>query len=105
MKRIVLGTQDAAALKALASRIKTARLKRNLTQNEMAERAGIGRLTYLALEGGNPGVSLATMIRVMNVMGYPEWIEAILQSDPIGDDHLAFSGRKRAGGRRDLEDF
>jgi transcriptional regulator with XRE-family HTH domain len=105
MKRITLPSQDEAALRAFASRIKLARLKRNLTQIDMAERAGIGRLSYLALENGNPGTSLATVIRVMNVLGYPEWLETILQSDPIGDDLVAFYGRKRAGGRRDLEDF
>lgn len=105
MKRITLSSEDEAALRAFAERIRLARLKRNLTQVDMAERAGIARLSYIALEKGKPGASLATLIRVMNVLGYPDCLASILQSDPIGDDLVAFYGRKRAGGRRDLEDF
>lgn len=92
-------------MEAFAQRVKLARLKRNLTQIDVAERAGIGRSSYLALENGDPGTSLATLIRVMGVFGYPDAISVLLQSDPVGDDLVAFYGRKRAGGRRDVEDF
>ncbi len=105
MKRIDLSTDQTEWMEALGLRIKAARLKRNLTQNDVADRAGIGRLAYIALEKGHAGSSLATLIRVIGVFGYNDPLKDILLVDPIGEDLLEFHGRKRAWRDNGLADF
>lgn len=104
-RRPILTTDERQALEQLAQRIRRARLRRNLSQVEIAERSGISRSSYLDVEKGNPGVSVAALVKVMAVLGYPQRIASLLESDPIGEDLEEFYGRKRAGGRRDVEDF
>ena len=105
MKRIVLRTDQTEWMEALGRRINAARLKRNLTQNDVAERAGIGRLAYIALENVHAGSSLATLIRVIGVFGYDDPLKELLLVDPIGEDLLEFLGRKRASKNDGLADF
>lgn len=104
-KSIQLASDEAMAVEILGKRLKLARLRRNLTQNDVAERAGISRLTCIGLEGGKPGVSIAALVRYMSVLGYPDRIAGLLEADPIGEDIEQVHGRKRAGTRRDVEDF
>lgn len=59
----------------------------------MAERAGFSRLTCIDLEAGKPGV------------GYSDRIATLMDLDPIGENLELVHGRKRAGARRDVEDF
>jgi transcriptional regulator with XRE-family HTH domain len=104
-KRLTITAAQRGAIADLARRIRLARLRRNLSQVEVAERAGLSRASYLDVERGNPGVSLAALVKIIGVLGYPERIAALLESDPIGEDLEAFYGRQRAGARRDVEDF
>lgn len=104
-KSVPLASDEATAVETLGKRLRLARLRRNLTQNEVAERAGISRLTCIDLEGGKPGVSIAGLVRYMSVLGYPDRIAGLLEADPIGEDLEQVHGRKRAGARRDVEDF
>lgn len=104
-RSIPLASDEAAAVEALGKRLKLARLRRNLTQADVADRAGISRLTCIDLEAGKPGVSIAALVRYMSVLGYPDRIAGLLEADPIGEDLEQFHGRKRAGVRRDVEDF
>jgi hypothetical protein len=57
------------------------------------------------VENGKPGMSLAALVKVLAVFGYPERIAALLESDPIGEDLEEFHGRKRAGAIRNVADF
>ncbi len=104
-KRILLTADEGNTVGLLAQRIKLARLRRNLSQAEMAERAGMGRLAYIEIEKGNSGASIAALVKVLAVLGYPDRLATLLESDPLGEDLEAVHGRKRAGGRRDVEDF
>lgn len=93
------------SLGALGEHIRRARLRRNLSQEEMAERAGVARKTYASLEAGSSKVSLALLVRVLESLGYPDRLRGLLEQDQIGDEMASAIGRKRAGGQRDLADF
>jgi transcriptional regulator with XRE-family HTH domain len=104
-RRLALTSEELSAIETLAQRVRLARLRRNLSQVDVAERAGIGRSSYLDVENGNPGMSLAALVKVLAVFGYPERIASLLESDPIGEDLEEFHGRKRAGATRNVADF
>ena len=49
--------------------IKNARLKQNLTQEELGERVGVKRSQICKLEGGKCSITLSTMSRVFKALG------------------------------------
>ena len=49
--------------------IKATRLKRNLTQANMARIAGISLRTYQRLESGDRGAKLDTLLRALDALG------------------------------------
>jgi transcriptional regulator with XRE-family HTH domain len=104
-RRLELTSDQLGATKTLAQRVRLARLRRNLSQVDVAERAGLSRSSYLDVENGKPGMSLAALVKVLAVFGYSERIAALLESDPIGEDLEEFHGRKRAGATRNVADF
>lgn len=54
---------------ALGDRIYNARIKRNLTQNDLAELAGISN-TYLShIENGTKRMSMDTFVDILNALG------------------------------------
>jgi transcriptional regulator with XRE-family HTH domain len=89
----------------LGKRIKLARLRRNMSQADIAERAGVTRLTFQRIEMGTGTSSLALLTRVLGVFGYPERIAEILETDPIGEDLEIVKGRRRSGRNKNIEDF
>ncbi|MCC0807466.1 helix-turn-helix transcriptional regulator [Methylobacterium sp. W2] len=103
-KAIISGAEQ-DALEALATSIRLARLRRNITQAEFAERMGVARLSVVSLEKGRPGVTVGTLLKAMTVLGYTDRIGALLAADPIGDGMAMVSGRQRATGRADVADF
>jgi transcriptional regulator with XRE-family HTH domain len=104
-KRIALLPDDAEAMDTLGRRIRAARLRRNLTQASMAQRAGVTRKTYAALEAGDSGVSLGCLMKTLSILGYPERLATILDADPIGADIEPQTGRRRSSAVSDVEDF
>ena len=65
----------------IGQRLAHLRLARNVTQNALAEKAGIGVRTLRRLEAGNPS-TLDTFLRVATAL---ELEEAILSALPEGD--------------------
>lgn len=104
-RQVILTTDESASLERLGQRLRRARLRRNLTQADVAERAGINRKVVVALEAGAAGTGIGALVKVLAVMGYPERIADLLESDPIGEDLEEVFGRKRAGKRDGMEDF
>ena len=97
MKRaVLLSSPELDALEQLARRIRLARLRRNLSQDAMAERTGVTRKTYAALETGKETVNLGLLVKVMTVLGYTERLAELLSFDPIGEEMEESHGRKRA---------
>lgn len=51
--------------------IKNARLKQNLTQEELGERIGVKRSQICKLENGKSSITLSTMVKVFKALGIP----------------------------------
>jgi transcriptional regulator with XRE-family HTH domain len=71
-------------LDALGQRLRAARLRRRLTQAVVAARVGVSKQTLAKLEAGNPGTSLATMLRVLEVLNLGADIDKLAQDDELG---------------------
>jgi transcriptional regulator with XRE-family HTH domain len=69
-------------LEALGARLRAARLRHELSQAALAERVGVHVQTILKLESGNPATSLATMLRVLQVLGMAGDIDALAAEEP-----------------------
>jgi len=102
---VVLTGVEADSIFRLGERVRLARLRRNLSQAEVAERAGVTRKVIVALEAGSSGTSIGVLAKILGVLGYPERLASLLESDPLGEDLEAVHGRKKAGGRADVADF
>jgi transcriptional regulator with XRE-family HTH domain len=69
-------------LEALGARLRAARLRQELSQAALAERVGVHVQTILKLESGNPATSLATMLRVLQVLGMADDIDTLAAEEP-----------------------
>lgn len=102
---ILLTPDERETLALLGQRLRRARLRKNVSQAEMAARAGVTRKTIIALEMGQPGVSLSMLVKAMAILGYTERVSSLMETDPIGEATEDIFGRKRAGNRGDVADF
>lgn len=68
MKRALLPSQQ-RTLTTLGENIKYARLRRDLSSEQVAERAGISRNTLIKIEKGDEGVAIGYYFRVLAVLG------------------------------------
>ena len=71
-------------LKEMGENIKLARLRRKLTTEQIAERAGISRSTLWQVEKGLPSVSLGTYAQVLFVLGLEKDLQLIAKDDLLG---------------------
>lgn len=84
--------------KALCERMEQIRLARNVTQENLAEEAGVAVRTIRNLEKGE-GVSFDTAIRVMTALGVQQALESLLPDPtirPVERVEARASERKRA---------
>lgn len=65
-----------------------------MTQEVLAERVGVSVPTIGKLESGDPSTSLATVLRVLTVLGLAEDIDLIAAQDTLGRE-LQDSALKR----------
>ena len=68
----------------LGENIKLARLRRGFSSTILSERAGISRPTLLAIERGDPGVSLGNYANVLFALGLHTDLTALGRNDPLG---------------------
>jgi DNA-binding XRE family transcriptional regulator len=104
-KEALLTLDEHELMARLGSRLRLARLRRNMSQEDLARRVSTTRKTIGILEMGSASVSLGLLLKIMTVFGYPERLSAILENDPIGEDLEAGHGRKRAGAVSGVADF
>ncbi|HEY0421229.1 MAG TPA: helix-turn-helix transcriptional regulator [Acetobacteraceae bacterium] len=102
---MILGTDERAGLERLGRTIRLARLRRNLSQAELAERMGVSRSSVVMLERGAPGVAIGILLKALTVFGYTERLGEILANDPLGEEMELVTGRKRAGAGDGVADF
>ena len=74
------------SLKILAAMIAAARKERRMSQEELARRLGVSRMTVRAIENGSPTVALGTVFEAAVIVGIP-----LLAEDKRALDHLATS--------------
>jgi transcriptional regulator with XRE-family HTH domain len=68
----------------LGDNIKLARLRRKLSAEQVAERAGISRSTLNFIEKGYEGVSIGYYLNVLKVFGLEKDILLVAQDDVLG---------------------
>jgi transcriptional regulator with XRE-family HTH domain len=94
---------DEAILKLVGERLSGLRLARNLTQQELAEQAGLGLRTVQRLELGAAATQLSGFIRVCRVLGLVENLETFIPQpavSPMAQLKLAGRKRRRATGKK-----
>ena len=71
-------------LEELGQNIKLARLRRKMSTEQLAERAGIGRMTLYKIEKGSPVVSMGNYMQVLFILGLEKDLILIGADDPLG---------------------
>lgn len=83
MKRKLLPKHQ-KRLSSLGENIKLARLRRNLSAQQVAERAEISRSTLTKIEQGDEGVALGSVLRVLITLGLDQDILLVAKDDLLG---------------------
>ena len=85
-------------LTQLGENLRLARLRRDLTTSQVAERADISRSTLYLLEKGEPGTSLGNFLRVLAVLGLDNDLAKVAADDELGRKLMdaALGSRERA---------
>ena len=71
-------------LHEVGENLRLARLRRDLSAAQVAERAGIARLTLTKLEQGDGGSSLANLLKVLFALSLENDLQAVAKDDPMG---------------------
>ena len=83
MKRPLLPSQQ-RTLATLGENIKYARLRRDLSSEQVAERAGISRNTLIKVEKGDEGVAIGYYFRVSAILRLDkDWL-LVAKDDELG---------------------
>jgi len=89
------GMSDKAILRDIGQRLKKKRLRQNLTQEMLADRAGVNRTTISEIERGNP-FGVLTLIQVLRALRSLESMDAFLPDPGISPLQLAkMRGKER----------
>jgi len=83
----------------LGENIRLARLRRDITAEQLAERAGVSRSTLRLVEKGDAGVSFGTYASVLFCLGLEKEIGVLGRDDELGrklqDSALGVARRAR----------
>lgn len=74
-----------SAVQRLGDNVRLARVRRRMSQEELAQACGITRKTLYALEKGTPGATIATAFTVLWKLGLLSTTVAL--ADPDADEH------------------
>ncbi|HWL19094.1 MAG TPA: helix-turn-helix domain-containing protein [Bradyrhizobium sp.] len=85
------------ALKTLGSNLRTARLRRNLSIEDVAAKIGVGRHVVADAERGKPSTGIAIYVGLLWAFGLSEQLAQV--ADPEADEE----GRLLARGRERLQ--
>jgi len=93
---------DQAILREIGAGVRRMRLAENLTQHDLAARAGVDRLTLGKLENGHPA-NLLTLIQLLRALGQLETLSDFEEqpvTSPLQAARLQGKTRQRARGKR-----
>lgn len=71
-------------LRKLGDRLRLARLRRRLSATQVAERAGMTRVTLRGIERGSAGATMGAYAAVMQVLGIEKDLDLLAGADPQG---------------------
>ena len=105
--------RSASVAAYLGRAIRLARLGRNLTQADFAERARVSIATLQRIERGDPAVSFTSWLSAMEASGLLPALKAVADPglDALGvaqrqrEERKRATGTKRQAGRDDAYDF
>lgn len=83
MKRPLLPKHE-RMMREFGERIHLARLRRDLSSEQVSERAGISRNTLIKIEHGDEGVAIGMYFRVLVVLGLERDLENVAKDDVLG---------------------
>ncbi|MBK81992.1 MAG: hypothetical protein CMQ43_13875 [Gammaproteobacteria bacterium] len=96
---------DAAlgALTGLGERLREARLRRNWTQEQLAEKAGLSESSVKKVEAGSSRIMVAAYLSVLDVLGQPTALDRVLApgDDTLGEALARSALRQRARPERE----
>ena len=98
----ILFTKSSRILAEFGENLRLARLRRNFSAAQVAERANISRPTLTALENGAPGVSIGHIVQVLGVLGLEKDLLEVGKDDVLGRKlmDLGLEVNKRAPKRK-----
>lgn len=98
----VLSDAALGSLGALGARLKEARLRRNWTQLQTADKAGLSESSVKKVESGSPRITVGAYLSLLDVFGMPTALDSVLPagSDTLGEALARSATRRRAGGAR-----
>ena len=91
------------ALTDLGERLREARLRRNWTQRQTAEKAGLSESSVKKVEAGSPRIMMAAYLSLLDVYGAPTALDRVLATgdDTLGEALGRASLRQRARPERE----
>jgi len=90
-------------LSEVGEHLRLARLRRRLSAQQVADRAGISRSTLQSLEKGSSSTSTGNLLQVLVVLGLEKDFATLALADPLGrklEDARLSESRQRAPRRR-----
>ncbi len=82
------GMSDRAILREIGRRLKQKRLDKNVSQQKLAESAGLNRATVSEIEQGNP-FAMLTFIQILRALDALEELDSLLPDPGISPLQLA----------------
>jgi transcriptional regulator with XRE-family HTH domain len=103
--RTVLLPVQQRLLNNVGENIRLARLRRDLSAAQVAERAGISRTTLYKVETGDPGTAVGTYLKILFVLNLEGDLLKIAGDDPFGRtlQDIKLVTRERASKTRKIQ--
>jgi transcriptional regulator with XRE-family HTH domain len=83
-RKFYLLPKHARILSELGENIRLARLRRKLSAEQVAQRAGMSRKTLYSIELGSPAASIGNYLLVLLVLGLDEDLRNVGKEDVLG---------------------
>jgi transcriptional regulator with XRE-family HTH domain len=95
----VLSDAALGSLTNLGMRLKEARLRRNWSQLQTAEKAGLSESSVKKVESGSPRITVGAYLSLLDIFGLPTALDQVLApgTDTLGDALARSATRRRAG--------
>lgn len=93
--RIEAENSDGTVLRELGSRLSRTRLERNLSQEQLANEAGVAKSTVERIEAGRE-VKLTSFVRILRALGQLEDLDRLIPEPlPSPIERIRMQGRRR----------